>query len=387
MKPRHLAVTAVLTAAAVATQAASVSVYGKLDTALHIQKDRGQSAQLTMMNEGSRFGFNIKEELTSDVTIKGYLENGFASDTGALSATGGGNVGATLFDRRSILAVSSKTYGELGFGRMGSVRSTISPYSLAMGWLDPMETAYGDIASISNMFGNDPRGNNTMTWVSPRWAGLKVGITGSLATTDDEADQADKNNRLLSLGANYEIGGFGVYGGATKIWYGYDPDVASTADAGKKYRRQDAEAYLLGTSWKATESLKLFLAGQYQKNWRSVAGWNAEKDLFGKAKAADVSAADRNNGITGWSGLTGLQFWPTAQLRLIADVAYFDGEHKMADGSKVKAKRTVVNTAAEYKFSKTTQAYITLSRSWGRELLDTDTANTWISHIGLQHWF
>ena len=59
----------------------------------------------------------------------------------------------------------------------------------------------------------------------------------------------------------------------------------------------------------------------------------------------------------------------------------------MADGSKVKAKRTVVNTAAEYKFSKTTQAYITLSRSWGRELLDTDAANTWISHIGLQHWF
>ena len=44
-------------------------------------------------------------------------------------------------------------------------------------------------------------------------------------------------------------------------------------------------------------------------------------------------------------------------------------------------------SAAEYKFSKTTQAYITLSRSWGRELLDTDAANTWISHIGLQHWF
>lgn len=178
-----------------------------------------------------------------------------------------------------------------------------------------------------------------------------------------------------------------MYGGATKIWYGYDPDVTSTADAGKKYRRQDAEAYLLGTAWKATDNLKIFLAGQYQKNWRSVAGWNAEKDLFGKTEAADVSAADRNNGITGWSGLTGLQFWPTAQLRLIADVAYFDGDHKMADGSKVKAKRTTVNTAAEYKFSKTTQAYITLSRSWGRELLDTDAANTWISHIGLQHWF
>ncbi len=378
MKTRQLALAAALVAAAFSVEAASVTIYGKLDTALHIQKNRGQNAQLTMMNEGSRFGFNIREDLTDDVAIKGYLENGFDSDTGALTGTGGGNTGTTLFDRRSILAVSSKTYGELGFGRMGSVRSTISPYSLAMGWLDPMETAYGDIASISNMFGNDPRGNNTLTWVSPRWAGFKVGLTGSLATTDNESEHASRNNRLVSAAGNYENGGFGIYGGATRIFYGFDPEATSTADAGKKYERKDAEAYLLGVAWKATDSLKLFAAGQYQKNWRSVAGWNIDKA---------VAATDREHGIDGWSALTGLQFWPAAQLRLIADVAYFDGEHKMSDGAKLKAKRTVVNTAAEYKFSKKTMAYVTLSRSWGREALDTDAANTWISHIGLQHWF
>ncbi len=379
MNTRKLAAAAVLMAAAFSVQAASVTVYGKVDTALHIQKNRGQNAQLTMMNEGSRFGFNIREDLTEDVSIKGYLENGFDSDTGALTGTGGGNTGATLFDRRSILAVSSKTYGELGFGRMGSVRSTISPYSLAMGWLDPMETAYGDIASISNMFGNDPRGNNTATWVSPRWAGFKMGVTGSLATTDNESEHASENNRLLAVAANYENGGFGVYGGATRIFYGYDPDAASTADAGKKYERKDAEAYLLGVAWQTTDRLKLFAAGQYQKNWRSVAGWNIDKTV--------KATRDREHGIDGWSALAGLQFRPVAALRLIADVAYFDGEHKMADSDKLKAKRTVINTAAEYKLSKKTTAYVTLSRSWGREALDTDAANTWISHIGLQHWF
>ena len=155
--PRFTAAAAavLLSTAALSSFAASVDVYGKVDTALHIQKNRGESAQLTMQDEASRFGFRIAEKLTDDVTIKGYLENGFASDTGAFSNVGGGNVGSTLFDRRSILAVASKTYGELGFGRLGSVRSTISPYSLAMGFLDPFETGYGDIASISNVFGKD----------------------------------------------------------------------------------------------------------------------------------------------------------------------------------------------------------------------------------------
>ena len=45
-----------------------------------------------MQDEASRFGFRIAEKLTENVTIKGYLENGFTSDTGAFSNIGGGNV-------------------------------------------------------------------------------------------------------------------------------------------------------------------------------------------------------------------------------------------------------------------------------------------------------
>ena len=79
--------------------------------------------------------------------------------------------------------------------------------------------------------------------------------------------------------------------------------------------------------------------------------------------------------------------YPAANLRILADVTYFDGSHKMDNGKKLDARRTIVNTAAEYSFSKTTKCYATLSRSWGSKELNTDAMNTWISHIGLQHWF
>ena len=383
-----IAAAVLLSTVTLSTFAASVDVYGKIDTALHIQKNRGESAQLTMQDEASRFGFRIAEKLTDDVTIKGYLENGFTSDTGAFSNIGGGNVGSTLFDRRSILAVASKNYGELGFGRLGSVRSTISPYSLAMGFLDPFETGYGDIASISNVFGNDPRGNNSVAWVSPRWAGFKFGLTGSLSTTDQESDHTNENTRLLSAAGNYENGVVGFYAGVSKIWYGYDKDAQpklTTADAAKNIEREDAEAYLLGATWKVNSSLKLFAAGQYQKDWRSVAGWNIDTAKGGLTKT--YTASDKRHGIDGWSGLFGAQMYPAANLRILADVTYFDGSHKMDNGKKLDARRTIVNTAAEYSFSKTTKCYATLSHSWGSKELNTDAMNTWISHIGLQHWF
>lgn len=368
---------------AIVSQAADVNLYGKVDTALHIQKNRGENAVLSITDEASRIGLRIREKLSSEWSVKGYLENGFSSDSGQFSNIGGGNKETTLFDRRSILALSSSRYGELGFGRMGSIRSTISPYSLVMGYLDPMETGYGDIASISNMFGNDPRGNNTATWVSPLWAGLQVGVTGSLAATDQEQDHSSQNTRLLSVGGNYMNGSFGIYAGATRIWFGEGN--SASADKGQAWERQDAAAYIAGITWKPTDNWKLFLAGQYQKDWRNVAGWNI--DSGNGLTAYDAANGDRKHGIDGWNGLAGFQYWPTKQLRLIVDAVYFDGSHEMGDGSSLDAKRTVVNTAAEYSLSKTTKVYATLSRSWAREEINTDKLNTWISHIGLQHWF
>ena len=100
--------------------AADVEIYGKVDLGLeysHVSSDvAGDSDSFKMTNGGSRFGFNIREQINNDWAIRGYLENGFNADDGKFTTSD------TLFDRRMILAVQSKTYGEMGFGRMGTVK-------------------------------------------------------------------------------------------------------------------------------------------------------------------------------------------------------------------------------------------------------------------------
>ncbi len=357
-----------------------VQMYGKLDMSMHWQKNRHSNGALSMLNEGSRWGMNITETLSPDVSIRGYLETGFNADNGALSNTGGGNVGTTLFDRRSVLAVRSNQYGEVGFGRMGSVRSTISPYGQVLGNIDPMETAYGDIASISQIFGNDPRGNNTISYLSPDIQGWRGGATYSFASADQEADATSKNNRLFSVALRYQGATFGVFSGASYLWFGEDGAAATLADKGKAYDREDAVAYSLGATWQATEQLKLFLAGQYQKNWRSVAGLNVEK-------IGNATQGDRQYGIDGVSALVGFQYRPYTNVRVILDYLYFDGDHQMGNGSSIDAKRHIANLALEYRLSKRTMVYTTLHRSIGREALNQDQYNSWIYRVGLQHWF
>lgn len=171
---------AIAGALASAAQAADVQLYGRVETALFFQKVESEdNAKLQMENGASRIGLTINEALTDDLSMRGYLETGFGSDDGTLSNTSGGapTGSAMLFDRRAILAVKSKTWGELGFGRMGTVRSTMAPYGWGLGSLDPFETAYSVDCSISGMFGNDARGNNSITWMSPKAAGFQGGIT------------------------------------------------------------------------------------------------------------------------------------------------------------------------------------------------------------------
>lgn len=369
-------------AAPIVANAADVVLYGKVNTAFYYEDYSGASPAVSMLNEGSRFGFLINEDLTNDVSVKAYLENGFNSDDGALTNTSGGNTGATLFDRRSILALSSKTWGEVGFGRMGSVRSTMAPYALTLAWLDPMETNYGD-AGMSYMFGNDPRANNTITYVTPKLAGFKFGLSYSLSFSDQEADATSKNNRMLALGGSYEWGPLGIYAGATKLWYGYNT-ASGLADSSKGIKREDAEAYTLGFTWQATSALKLFVAGQYQEDWRSVAGWNADS---ASSHATAYTAEDRQHGIDGWDGMIGLQYSFTDQTRLLAKYIYFDGEHKMADGSKVDGQRHAVNTGLEHKLSKRTKVYGILSYFKGKEELDINKLTGVTAQLGMEHNF
>lgn len=387
----QLTALAALLLAVQAAAAADVQVYGRVNTALFFQKvESADHATAKIENGASRVGMNIKETLNDDWSVHGYLETGFNSDDGSLSNTSGGATkgSSMLFDRRAIASVRSKTWGEFAFGRMGTVRSTMAPFGIGLVALDPFETSYAVDCSISGMFGNDARGNNSFTWLSPKKAGFQTGITYSLATTGQEDEASGKNNRQLAGLLTYEKGRLFAVAGATQQWFGYDKDVSSTdADQAKKYHRNDAQAYHLGFTYQLTETFKLFTAAQWHQDWRNVGGWNIDK-WYGSAEG------DAKAGIDGWTGLIGFQYWPTGSIRLIGDYMYFDGEHDMQDET-VSAKRHILNGAFEYWFSKQTHAFVSLSYSHGSGELESDKTfarfnsssndvNRWSSYIGLE---
>lgn len=229
-----------------------------------------------------------------------------------------------------------------------------------------------------------PRSNNAVSHEPLNLKDLKFATTYSFAFTDQEADSTKKNNRLLALAGSYQAGPVGFYLGGTQIWYGKN-DASGLVDKSMGIDRKDASAYNAGVTWAATDDLKLFLAGQYQKDWRSVAGWNVDKSST--YATSSYSVADRYHGIDGWVGLVGFQYKFSKDLRLSGKYVYFDGEHKMADGTKVDGQRHSVNAALEKKLSKRTKVYWVMSYFKGKGEMDVDTLTGVTGHLGLEHNF
>lgn len=398
---RNLLAAALLTALSTGlASAANVELYGKVETSMrYMHISEGSVNKFEMLNEGSRWGLNIKEDLGDGLSVKGYLESGFNSDDGALTNTGGGSSSAMLFDRRAVLALRSETMGEIGFGRMGSVRSTMSPYSLGLAWLDPFETGYGSDSSISTVFGNDPSGNNTITYVSPKMNGLRAGLTYSLQTSGQENASERLNNRLISAAMTYENGPVFISLGATQQW---TPRSSSTlaksgAAAAKKLAGapDDAQAYTLGATLQATPEWKLFAALQYQEGWRSVAGWSANSTVYTDSEGFS-GRITQEEGVKGVSALAGFQWKITGSLRMLGSYMYFDGEQNVLTGEdetkKLEGSRHIATAGLEYKLSKKTRVFTVLSYSKAQDDLEDMADSTGgltrtMFRAGMQHWF
>lgn len=350
---------AVVSALPAVSSAADVKIYGQANVALYYSNPKQGDDSLIMQNESSRFGFRATENLTSETTINVHLETGFNIDTGALTQNGGNNTGTTLFDRRSFLSVKNTHYGEFAFGRMGTVRSTMAPFGYTLGMLDPFGTMYGPDGTISSIFGNDTRANNTMTYLSPELAGFTAGVSYSLATYDNENEDSSKNNRHLAGMINYRNGPVYLVLSATQAWYGKDSGGSDKVT----YDRKDSQAYTFGGFYNFTPDFRAYAAVQYNKNFRNVAGWNIDS-----AKFKFASEADRYNGVDGVSALLGMT-WRIGSWNLIADYLYFDGEHELADGTKQDGSRYILNGAVEYYLSKRTRLMASLHWSEGADAL------------------
>lgn len=324
--------------------AADVEIYGRADVNVSIDSYHGgarDGESPFMLNDGaSRFGFNINEQINEDWAIRGYLENGFKLDTGAL------NSATTLFDRRMILAVKSKKYGELGFGRMGSVTSSNAPYGLGITMLDPFETSYTPDFTISGIFATDSRSNNTITYYSPRLAGVQFGATYSFQRTGDENVEVSDNDRVASTLLSYTNGNFyGVVGVSTIMW----------GNQNSNEDREDSVEYFIGFNHKVTDNLKVYLGAQWFKDWRGFAFWKPQDHVAATATVAEKKADAY--GVDGSVYITGLRYKVTGATTLIGSYAYLTGEQDK-NGKTLEGDRHRFSVGCEYVLTKRTNLYL-----------------------------
>ncbi|SMG34143.1 Outer membrane protein (porin) [Paraburkholderia susongensis] len=216
---------------------------------------------------GSRWGLKGDEDLGNGVHAVFQVENGFSSATGALQQ------GGLLFGRQAYVGLTSG-YGNVTMGRQYNPENrifwTIDAFTLGMaGGLSQPIAANQARAQLG-------RANNSVEYVSPDYAGLRVRLmygfsdTGVAGNLKGGSISYDRYN--LKLGAGYVIGenayGTGNYasftaGGNYKIYSftvfsGFHRDWNSWANSETKFLgTQIYDMVPIGVTWNATPALTL----------------------------------------------------------------------------------------------------------------------------------
>ena len=313
----HLAVFGVLAGAALAAQAADVQIYGRVDAGFLYEHKKGEDTftQKAGGRAHNRIGFNVVEDLGNGVKVKAYLENGFYIDNGQFDDS------KVLFNRRSILALQG-SLGEIGFGRMGTVQSTVAPYTMGLIKYDPFGTSYGN-ASIGSTFSNTSRTNNTVTWVSPTLNGFRVGASYSLGDKSDDlyANLADRRH-TGALAVDYT---------GKDVYFNLNYGNVDYGNQEGKSKDSNGQAISFGGWYRFIPEARVFFGAQYSTHWEKGAG------LAG-SKVTAATAAEQNDGWEGYSLLLGTDY-VIGSHKLIGGVQYYDGE--LSGNSDYNFRRTV----------------------------------------------
>lgn len=350
MFKKTFAAVAVLALCATGAMAADVTIYGRIDTGLqynHSDPGVGDASDSFKMHTGqhdaNRLGLKGSEKISDNLTVGFQLENGFNSDDGTLKNNNVKHEGDTLFDREAQLYVSGG-FGQVGFGRMGLLRSGAGSYNL-LGDVSAMTTGWGSVGDQSVLLGDvgTNRMDNTVVYRTPKLAGFQVHAQYAMggATADYEGvENESSSNRYYGLGVTYAMGGLKAVAlvdtmnersagtGATK-----DPEDMKSVSLAVNYDFGAARAYLFG---------------QYFKDVNGIGG------LPG-VSSSKLSGDE----IKGWALMTGVKA-PVAGGSFRFTVGYMNAEDKGAEKTAAadnEVKRFLIGTGYDYPLSKSTLVY------------------------------
>ncbi len=388
MMKKTLAAAALAAAFSGAAPAADLELYGVVDTGFtythgnDVDIDRFEMS--TGNYAGSRFGLRGGEDLGNGVRINFILENGFQSDTGNYAKAD------SIFNRESQLFLTG-SWGQLGFGRVGAFTSGSS--SLSWYWdLEPFETGYIDAGIQASQVNVWRLNSNTIYYISPVFAGFKLGIQYSLTGTNDkEAQKQGDNNTFTNValrwdGANARaILGFEMETyGDNETYYG----AGGAADGTFTERRDNAYNVKLAGAWNVAGGPATLYAG---------ASWYKNYNIFSDSTYDDDGKVfydrDSSKRLQGYSFFVGGKY-TIGQADLLAMFQYLDGENEgylEGSGQDKDYKRYIASIGCHYHFSKRTMLYTIASYADGTgtfdDLDDGAATNRWMGHLGLTHFF
>ena len=361
MFKKTLAAAALLGAFAGSAVAADVTLYGVVDYGLqytHVDSDKANTDavdnfQLSSGNQsGARFGLKGSEDLGNGVKAGFHLENGFSADTGSLAQN------SRLFGREARLFVNG-AFGEVAFGRMGTLGSANGTYGL-LGNLSPFGASWVGAVEYSTYYVGGIRADNTVTYKTPTFAGVTVYAQYSFETNTKQEENLKATegkasaNRYYALGATYKAAGF---------------DLAAVVDSynwSSTFTKKDADlddglSVTLGGSYDF-EVAKIFLSGQYFDNMIGNDKSQPGSDPVDAGKSDSFysfsSYFDNQNPIEGYALQAGVSA-PVAGGTAMFAVGYTDAEeaNSEANQAKIEFKRIGTSVGYTYSLSKRTNLY------------------------------
>ena len=356
MKQTFLAI-AVMGAFAGSAMAADVTLYGLVDYGFNYQHRDLNNLDLEAkdsfemrsgMNSGSRFGLKGTEDLGNGLKVGFVLENGFNADDGTL-----GN-GGRLFGRESQVYLQGN-FGTLSFGRVGQFASANGSYGL-LGKASPFSGGWGDSVGAKFVFATGyERMDNTITYVTPEFAGFKVHAQYSFKNDvkNDVGDEGKSNaNRYYALAATYETQNLYLVGIVDSINFG-DFENAYIGDGNPE---DDSLTVTLGGNYDFGVA-KLYALGQYFKNVNGI----GQKAIDGSNNwlAPGYTLDSATNTWEGYGLTMGVgvpAFGGTAK----ASIGYMDAESSEDVGdtfAKGEINRWNLSVGYDYSLSKRTSVY------------------------------
>lgn len=330
--------------------AADVQIYGRIDAGLvyeHTDPGVGDATDKFTLDSGvgtaSRFGLRGSEDLGNGYQVKFVLENGYKSDTGALSTAD------TLFDREATLQLVGP-FGTISAGRSAILGTDGGSFNL-LGGINPFGTGMGNIGNQGIVLAkiDSSRRDNMLTYRSPNLAGFQVTAAYSMGSNDYENKAG--SDRYMGIGATYTVGALST----VLLYEGMNEGTIEDLEEGTKHKAKNPE-----DMWRVT------LGGNYNfgfmtvyaaahcfgnANALSTQGWNGsamEAKLFG--------GAEKNfDELEGYSGIVGFDA-PLAGGKVLASVGALKAETDELD-EKVKATAWFAGLGYQYNLSKSTHLY------------------------------